>query len=227
MSYILDALRRADSERERGAIPKLHAKPAPADLADGDEDGEGRRTQPLLWAVIGLLLVLIAVLAWLFLGRSSAPEAVPVPVEAAAPPAPVVAVVAPPPAPAPSPTPTPTPTPVAPAATPKPPIAPPVQASQRAKTSTKPASAAVPASSVADERPVLGFADLPDHIRRELPQLVIGGAMYSQTPANRMLILNGQVFHEGDKIAGELVLEQIKLKSAVLAYKGYRYSINY
>lgn len=73
----------------------------------------------------------------------------------------------------------------------------------------------------------MAFSELPENIRRELPQLVIGGAMYSQTPANRMLILNGQVFHEGDKVAGELVLEQIKLKSAVLAYKGYRYNINY
>lgn len=73
----------------------------------------------------------------------------------------------------------------------------------------------------------MAFSELPESIRRELPQLVIGGAMYSQTSANRMLILNGQVFHEGDKVSGELVLEQIKLKSAVLAYKGYRYNINY
>ncbi|MBC7956308.1 MAG: general secretion pathway protein GspB, partial [Cytophagales bacterium] len=97
----------------------------------------------------------------------------------------------------------------------------PVQAVAKAQA---PASAAVAA---APERPAITYNELPDNIRRELPQLVIGGAMYSQTPANRMLILNGQVFHEGDKVAGELLLEQIKLKSAVLAYKGYRYSINY
>ncbi|MBC7994113.1 MAG: general secretion pathway protein GspB, partial [Rhizobacter sp.] len=82
-------------------------------------------------------------------------------------------------------------------------------------------------SAAEPERPAMAFNELPDQIRRELPQLVIGGAMYSQTPANRMLILNGQVFHEGDKVAGELMLEQIRLKSAVLAYKGYRYNINY
>jgi len=51
--------------------------------------------------------------------------------------------------------------------------------------------------------------------------------MYSENAASRMLIINGQVFHEGDKISGELVLEQIKLKAAVLAYKGYRYGISY
>ncbi len=51
--------------------------------------------------------------------------------------------------------------------------------------------------------------------------------MYSKNAASRMLILNGQVFHEGDKVAPNLVLEQIKLKSAVLAYKDHRYSIDY
>jgi general secretion pathway protein B len=57
--------------------------------------------------------------------------------------------------------------------------------------------------------------------------LTVGGAMYSQTPANRMLIINGQVVREGDTIAPGLVLEQIKLKSAVLKVKGLRYGISY
>ena len=74
---------------------------------------------------------------------------------------------------------------------------------------------------------IVTLNDLPEAIRREQPKLTIGGAMHSATAANRMLILNGQVFHEGDQITADLVLEQIKLKSAVLVYKGYRYSINY
>ena len=68
---------------------------------------------------------------------------------------------------------------------------------------------------------------LPEEIRKQLPTLVTGGAMYSEAPANRMLILNGQLFHEGDKVAPNLVLEQIKLRGAVLSYKGNRYSISY
>ena len=35
MSYILDALRRADAERERGNVPGLHAQPMPAVTAPG------------------------------------------------------------------------------------------------------------------------------------------------------------------------------------------------
>jgi general secretion pathway protein B len=51
--------------------------------------------------------------------------------------------------------------------------------------------------------------------------------MYSDTPANRMLIINSQIFHEGDKLSPDLLLEEIKLKSAVLKYKGYRYAVSY
>ena len=70
-------------------------------------------------------------------------------------------------------------------------------------------------------------AELPEALRRELPTLSFGGAMFSPTPANRMLIVNGQVFREGDKLAPELWLEQIKLKDAVLRYKGQRYSVTF
>ncbi|MGY4829395.1 general secretion pathway protein GspB [Sphaerotilaceae bacterium SBD11-9] len=220
MSYILDALRRADSERERGAVPSLHAKPVPAALADGDDEEDTRRSNPLLWVVIGLSLVLVAVLAWQFLGSSGPMPEVSAPVVAMPPP--------PPPIPT-SPPPRQTPPPAQSLVLQAPPEAPAAQAKPEHKPAAKvEAKVAAKASApVADERPVSTFNELPDSIRRELPQLVIGGAMYSQTPANRMLILNGQVFHEGDKVAGELVLEQIRLKSAVLAYKSYRYSINY
>jgi len=70
-------------------------------------------------------------------------------------------------------------------------------------------------------------SELPANIQRDLPKLVIGGAMYSETPANRMLIINSQVFHEGDKLTSDLVLQEIRLKSAVLKYKGYRYGVSY
>lgn len=68
---------------------------------------------------------------------------------------------------------------------------------------------------------------LPEEIRRGVPRLAIGGAMYSESPANRMLIVNGQLFRENDRLADDLVLEQIALKSAVLRYRNYRFRIRY
>ena len=83
------------------------------------------------------------------------------------------------------------------------------------------------AKAPAAEPRTYAVAELPDEVRRELPALAIGGAMYSENPANRLLIINGQTFHERDKLAPGLVLVQIKLKSAVLEFKGYRYGISY
>lgn len=74
---------------------------------------------------------------------------------------------------------------------------------------------------------VVRMQDLPDAIQRELPPLSVGGAMHSEVAANRMLVLNGGVFREGDQPAPGVVLEEIRLKSAVLSYKGHRYSISY
>ena len=109
-----------------------------------------------------------------------------------------------------------------------------------ARAAASPPSAAVartalPASAtVADIAPpapvearIPDLKDLPDALRRELPALAIAGASYSENPANRMLIVNGQVFHEGDRIAPDHVLEQIRLKSAVLRFRGVRYGIAY
>jgi general secretion pathway protein B len=42
-----------------------------------------------------------------------------------------------------------------------------------------------------------------------------------------MLIINGQLFHEREQPAPGVVLEQIRLKSAVLGFKGYRFELSY
>lgn len=235
MSYILDALRRADSERERGAVPSLHSKQIAPGVADGDDGDEpaGRSVQPLWWAVGGLSLALVGLAAWLMVGRS-APD--PEPVRAA--PAVAQAPVLPAPVPAPE-APQPAPKPVA--AQPAPverkslPVSPaPEPATARVATAPKlaprPAEkpvAPAPAAARDEDTPVPSISELPDDIRRQLPALSVSGASYSKNPASRMLILNGQVFKEGDKVANDLVLEQIRLKSAVLSFKGRRYSVSF
>ena len=251
MSYILDALRRADAERERGSVPGLHAQPAMLGEADADLR---RPAHTGRWLGAGLGLALLALLGWWLLGRDTPrPAAEPIaitPLPITAPPvgaapapaiasetaavtAPVIApMTAPPPAVVPAAAPVAVPKPPALAeATRKPP--PKVAVTTPAKpvpAASKPAArttASPPSAPAATEPRVYALSELPDEIRRELPTLAVGGAMYSQNPANRMLIVNGQTFREGDKLAPGLALEQIRLKSAVLEYKGYRYGITY
>ena len=71
MSYILDALRRAESERGRGAVPGLHTQ-APA---AGGATAASRPGPANLWAGVALGVLAVAVLAaggtWWFLQRQA------------------------------------------------------------------------------------------------------------------------------------------------------------
>lgn len=240
MSYILDALKKADAEREQGQVPGLHTPTGHTDLSDGPQ----LRTPPLWVMGLGALLVLIALGAvWLW------PR--PVAVIATAPTQPqslpAGPVAEPEPTPAPALTPAPESRPEAsatanragnetsrpaPEATPTPPPSPPhraepaitrpvAPAAPRAPIHVDPAPAPTPSSKV----PTL--AELPDDVRRSLPSLSVSGAMYSDSPANRMLLINNRVFHEGDQPVAGLVLEEIRLKSAVFRYRGTRYAVSY
>lgn len=255
MSLVLEALKKADAERERerGAVPDLHARPVP--LAPPPDPARARGPV-LAWSVAGLALAAAAVFGWQALRRPAAVEV------AAAPPAPqasaatpsaapatptaAIAVPAPAPAPAPIPTPAPAPAPAPATAVPRDPVpeqAPAPRAPLPPPAAPRPAAApaASPAPSTAatrqlerpgatpraDERIHDDLQSLPEDVRRAIPRLVMGGAMYSESAANRMLIVNGQLFRENDELAPGLVLEQIALKSAVLHYRNYRFRVNY
>ncbi len=265
MSYILDALRRADAERSRGVVPGLHAHGLP-----GDTEAAARRPVLPGWAVGAVAVLVLAggVVAWLAPWRGapdsrvaqvSAPvpgvrEDAPAPAPAAQgalPPGPPGALdpaarpiepplahaVQPAPADAGAPPPYPPPRGVA-----RDPQAERVAAGRVAtlepRAPARAPAAAAPVSAVehygapiaaapapARSTAVVALNDLPPDVRAQLPRLAVGGAIYSETPSARMVILNGQVFHEGDKPAADTVLEQIRLKSAVLNFRGQRYEV--
>ena len=98
MSYILDALQRADAERGRGNVPGLHARQLPTAL----EEAATARTglpRPLVWGGL-LVLVLAATVAGLWMWRSPASPSAPVVTATASQTAPATTPVASPPVPA-------------------------------------------------------------------------------------------------------------------------------
>ncbi len=102
MSYILDALRRADAERERGRVPGLHTQTAPLRSPDPRSPRGARRSQGPLLLGLGVLATAIAGIAWwLMRGEAPAPSATTAPIAQApaAPPAPPAFKPEPPPAP--------------------------------------------------------------------------------------------------------------------------------
>ena len=226
MSYILDALRRADAERAQGAVPDLNAQPLPMRAAD--DDGRSRTGARWLWLGAGAALVLAALGAWQFLGREAGVQQA----ETSSPAAPAAAVPAPAPAPAslpasapapPAPAATPPAAVRAPAAAPKPP--PPAPKAAAPRPAPKRVVPKPPAPAPAPRIPKL--AELPAEFRAGLPPLSIGGSVYSPQPAARMVIVNGQVVREGDTIAAGLKLEQIRAKSAVFSVRGQSFELPY
>ncbi|MBT9599137.1 MAG: general secretion pathway protein GspB [Vitreoscilla sp.] len=224
MSYILDALKRADAERERGHVPGLHAQPMTLSTDDG---GSARR--PTRWGLIagGLVAAMIAVaIAWRMGADAHAPLPAPMAVaqpEAAPPPVVAPVQVAPPP---PAPT-VPAPVPVATAPAPLPLATAPAPAPVVRRPAAAPPPRAAAASAEPPPAPIVALADLPGDVRKQIPPLVVGGSIYSDDAKNRFLILNGDVVHEGGRVAPGLVLERIGPKSAVLRFEDRRFRINY
>lgn len=216
MSYILDALKRADAERERTGVPGLHAQPdAMAPLRQQSTPSRWGRGLTLL----AILALGSATLAWLWF--SAATPSTPAPVGT-----PDRAAVSTVPAPVPK-------AQAAPGAEPEPPPAP-LAARQPAPAEvvaalphTESPKPAPPAAAHTDQARLYALGDLPADVRQALPALAVGGSMYSPSAAHRMVILNGQVFREGDQLAEGLSVEQIGLKATVLAFRGYRIELKH
>lgn len=242
MSLILDALRRADAERdrERNTVPGLHAQHAPSFMLDAAPPAQG---QKWLWpAAVAATGLAAALVAWLILGRQA-----PAPVAAAAvagrPPASVTAAS---PAPAagaagaatagptaatppaeqedtaePRPVAEPAPWPARSPARKAPP------AEVAAAPATRPAEtkAGTAAGTAVVEAPLARREQLPQDLRAQLPPLAVGGSIYSANAADRSIIIDGRILREKDRVAADLAVEQIRPKSAVLNFKGHRFEI--
>ena len=219
MSYILDALRRAEAERERGGVPGLHTQTLPEPGEDDVSPLRARGLRPWHGLVIGLAGGLVVAIAWMALRDEAPPPSLAPPPRPPAPAASIPAALPPPPRPRPDEAPEATsPVAIAPMRAAPPPAA--HTPAQAASTAAAPATA--PGSSVT---PIRSLAELPPELRAGLPALAFGGSIYSPAAANRLLIVNGQLMHEGEALAAGVTLEQIKPKAAVLNIRGRRFEV--
>lgn len=231
MSYILEALRKAEAERRRGAVPDLHAQVLPAGAAVAGP-APARSSLPL-WLGGAALLAAVAAAGWLWLGRQEPPARVVA--ESPAPP-PKMAMPAPADVPPPQPQAPPS-APAAVAAAPPPKAPAPVRKAQPAAKRDAPVASKTPKQPTAppakpeaapppvEPARVPALAELPGDLRQQVPALAIGGSVYSPQASARMVVVNGQVFQEGNALTPELKLEQIRPKSAVFSIRGTRFEV--
>jgi general secretion pathway protein B len=223
VSLILDALRKADAERERGAVPSLHSHPVGTPSPEPRPAAHARRGWP--WIAVSLAVGLTAAATWFVATRERTPETVaaapvtPPPVAPPAQPSTGAATTAPssPATPAPY---------VPPGAAAGAQPAPWPQPEGKARPETKDSAPVTYLGNVPPPNAgVVPREQLPPEIRGALPPITIGGSIYSPTPSGRSLIVNGQLFRERDRLTQDLSLEEIRLKAAVFSFRGYRFEV--
>lgn len=212
MSYILDALRKSDQQRQRGAAPSLLAGQATAVAP--------KQPAYLAYGLLAVVLVGAGMLiGWL---RPWQPEqAAPGRAElvAAKPlestprqPAPALSEMAPQPKPerqlqnA---------TPPAQAAPALVPTKPQLPARAKPETDGTPREA--------DAQTVISMAELPLSIQQELPAMTISVHAYSGNPGDRLVGINNRMLREGEHVVPGLKLEQITPDGMIFGYKGYSF----
>lgn len=219
MSYILDALRRAEAQRQQQnpAPPGIGTPVAPvvtaapsATEAPTVRTGAAARGWPVGW--LALLAVMVAAVLMTVLPRLR-PDSEPA---TPAPPAPT------------------TPQASAPAQPTQPALAavapsPPAPILQPAPAVPVAAVAALAKAPPTTPRPdaIPRYADLPESVRADLPAISVQGVTWSENAALRHLIVNGRVLQEGQSIGPGHVLEQIGRDGSVLSYRGQRYRIGH
>lgn len=224
MSYILEALKKA--EAERNGNPTQVVRP-PVFSAPSQRHSAWRTPWP--WVAGSVVALAAAGALWYSQQEKPVPgpvsgPAAPVPVappaKVAQAPAPAGALAVPPPE---SKQPAAQEAPVKPASKPKEPAA---KKPAPKKPAEQPEAPKVPKAAT-PEPPLATLRELPEHIQREIPPLSIGGYIYSGNKADRSVLINKRLLREGDEVAPGLRLEEMRPNGMVFNYKGYRYRASY
>lgn len=210
MSYILDALKRAETERdrERGAVPGLHTQ-YPMHSSAPRLSGVMNRSVWLVVAV-SLTLVVLSVGFWFWRVSDSAPLApatslVPIPAKAEVP---TVLML-------------PSETKLDNSGKPASASAP--DAAGNPLAAVPPPLTSPPSTPQLTSIPLL--ADLAQDMRSQIPKVTISGSVYSEIPSQRRLLVNNLVLAQGNLITPELKLEEIQTHSSLFSFKGTRFRV--
>jgi general secretion pathway protein B len=84
------------------------------------------------------------------------------------------------------------------------------------KESTSPATAA-------QEQKAASLSELPPAIQQEIPAMTVQLHSYSNKSSNSIVSINSRMMKEGDSLAPGLKLEQITPDGVIFSYKGYRF----
>ena len=200
MSYILDAIKKSEAERGHGSIPGLQT----VHSSSLNYKTDSKQIWPYI--LIVLLLLNFAGIIFYFTSNNNniTPDEVAEPQQLPSPPIILSIPVTSQPAQI-------RPEPV----TPEPPIeAQDIYTTQIERTSTP------------NTNEVIDIEDLPNNIKQGIPPMDFTGHVYSDSPIQRSIIINGKFLEEGDFLNSNILLNEITKKGAIFNFKGTLFSVN-
>ncbi|HMK61816.1 MAG TPA: general secretion pathway protein GspB [Dissulfurispiraceae bacterium] len=72
---------------------------------------------------------------------------------------------------------------------------------------------------------IYSITDLPEEIRGSVPALIISTHIYSQDKTERLASINGHIGREGQEILKGIKIVSIVPDGAILSYQGYRFKV--
>jgi len=100
---------------------------------------------------------------------------------------------------------------------------PPPAAAPAKETATATPPAKAPAAAAPDGNTLPTIWELPFSTRKDIPALDLSMHVYSSDPQQRFVVIKGERHVEGDEIASDLTLREIRQDGLVLEYKGQKF----
>jgi|GEM_PF-593523 len=77
----------------------------------------------------------------------------------------------------------------------------------------------------ADPGRIYRVGELPESLRKDLPDLSLALHYYTGDPSSRLVNVGDRTLREGDELAAGLKLEEITRNSAIFSYRNYRFRV--
>lgn len=222
MSYILDALKKSDQERQQGTTPHLHATHGPIPQVGGSQRAGRRRA---LWLISGGVVLVLSCLCLLFfkyhgnLNKISPKQPINMPPASTTfqsqNPRPHIKLST-------------TgqqeqdPTPDTVVAGDTKDIAPKTvvtKTQDELEPSAQTVITAGETSTVLPEPLVIELHDLSPALQAQIPELSFAGHTYAQNPDQRMIIINGKILREGKVIGPDMRLKEITWEGVIIEFR--------
>jgi general secretion pathway protein B len=95
-----------------------------------------------------------------------------------------------------------------------------------ANAKAQPAEEEEEGDSKPNPKKLYNYNELPEDVRKGLPEPVISTHIYSQERSERLVSVNGNIGREGQQLMPGVTLESVRPDGVILKYRGYRIRAN-